>query len=54
MTVCYQCLGKGATKGLEAIIDVAGNTQTFQPNNQMAASPCSACGGTGIMRSFGV
>lgn len=48
-TICTQCLGKCATIGIEALIDLNVNTQTFQPNNgaRQGAIPCSQCNGRG-------
>jgi hypothetical protein len=51
MTLCYQCSGKGLTQF---------GTTMYPPNGAIITQgsvpqvSCTACGGTGIERSFGV
>ena len=52
MTVCYQCSGKGLTQAGVSMIPAG--SATAITNTALPQVSCTACGGTGIERSFGV
>jgi len=52
MTICYQCSGAKGTQGSEdPILESTGAASLIAG---VGAIPCTACGGTGILNSFGV
>lgn len=56
MTICQQCNGAGGHQGIVAPVKDKKGGSIHKPSTtgSSGSSVCSGCGGTGILRSFGV